>query len=166
MRHIAQIVLLCLAVGFPLPAPVMAQGAQVAFGGIKADPTLPVEITADQLAVNQTDGSAVFSGSVVIVQGEMRLSAGEVQVTYGSGDKRQIERLEATGGVTLVAGTDAAEAETASYTIASGKVVMKGSVLLTQGANVISGQMLTVDLTDGTGQMEGRVRTVLQPGGN
>ena len=34
------------------------------------------------------------------------------------------------------------------------------------GSNVISGQKLTIDLAAGTGTFEGRVRTILQAGGN
>ncbi len=149
-----------------LTAPALGQGAQVAFGGIKGDPTLPVEVTSDSFAVNQTDGAATFTGNVVIAQGDMRLSATEVRVEYARDNRTKIERLLATGGVTLVSGTDAAEAGEADYSISSGLVVMRGNVLLTQGVNAISGQVLTVDLATGTGRMEGRVKTVLQPGGN
>jgi lipopolysaccharide export system protein LptA len=143
--------------------PALAQN-QIAFGAIKADPTRPVEVTADSLSVNQADGSATFTGNVLVIQGPMRLSAGEVAVVYAAGDQRRIERLTATGGVTLVSGADAAESREAVYTIDNGQVVMTGDVLLTQGSNVISGQKLTVDLKSGTGSMEGRVKTVLTPG--
>ena len=33
-------------------------------------------------------------------------------------------------------------------------------------SSAMSGTRLDVDLTTGTGQMQGRVRTILQPGGN
>ena len=149
------------------PLAAFAQGAQVAFGGIRADTSLPVEVTADQLMVNQTDGTATFSGNVLVAQGEMRLSAAEVLVEYGTEDRSRIERLHATGGgVTLVSGAEAAEGDSADYDVEAGIIVMTGNVLLTQGANTITGQMLTVDLKSGTGRMEGRVKTVLQPGGN
>jgi lipopolysaccharide export system protein LptA len=146
-----------------------AQQAEFPFGGLKGDPTLPVEIAADSLSVSQSDGSATFEGNVVIGQGEMRLSAGRVLVEYAegaNGGQGKIERLLASGGVTLVNGAEAAEAQEAVYTIDSGNVVMTGSVVLTQGQNVISGEKLTVSLTDGTGRMEGRVRTVLRQDGN
>lgn len=142
---------------------VQAQGTQVAFGGVRQDPTLPVEVTADSLEVNQTDGTAVFTGNVLAVQGGMRLTAGAVRVEYTRGGGG-IERLHATGGVTLVNATDAAESSEAVYTLASGSVVMTGAVLLTQGPNAISGERLVLDLQAGTGVMEGRVKTVFQPG--
>ena len=150
-----------------LAAPVFAQGAQIAFGGLKHDSSLPIEITAEQLTVDQADGSATFLGEVLIGQGEMRLSAAKVRVEYvtGEGSTGQISKLHATGGVTLVNGAEAAEAAEAVYTVTSGVVVMTGSVILTQGQNALSGDRLTVNLAAGTGQMDGRVKTILQPGG-
>lgn len=146
-----------------LPAAALAQGATVAFGGLKQDPTLPVEVEADTLTVNQSDGSAVFTGNVLVGQGVLRLTAQTVRVEYSPGGN-DIQRLHATGGVTLANGTEAAEAREAVYTIASGEVVMTGDVLLTQGASALSGQKLVVDLTTGTGRMEGRVQSVFTPG--
>lgn len=151
-------------------AAMAQQGAQFPFGGLRGDPTQPVEIAADSLSVSQNDGSATFEGNVVIGQGEMRLSAAKVLVEYAQGDettKGRIKSLRASGGVTLVNGPDAAEAAEALYTIDDGTVLMTGSVMLTQGQNVISGEKMTVNLKDGTGQMTGRVRTILrQEGGN
>lgn len=157
-RVIAVLALLALS-----PAMGWAQGASVAFGGLKQDTTLPVEVSADQLAVNQADGTAVFTGNVLVGQGEMRLSAGKVQVEY-TADGSGISKLFASDGVTLINATDAAEAREAIYTIDSGNVVMTGDVLLTQGANALSGQKLVIDLKAGTGVMEGRVQSVFQPG--
>ncbi|MFA5581754.1 MAG: LptA/OstA family protein [Paracoccaceae bacterium] len=145
----------------------LAQGAQIPFGGMRADTTLPVEIAAERLEVVQQDGAAVFSGNVVIGQGAMRLAADQVRVEYAGGDDGQpgaIARLHASGNVTLANGDDAAEADEAEYTIESGRIVMTGGVLLTQGPNALSAERLVVDLQSGTGTMEGGVRTILMPG--
>jgi len=151
------------------PAQTLAQGAQVAFGGLKQDPTLPVEVTADQLRVNQADGTAIFTGNVVVGQGQMRLSADRVQVEYAAQNSKatgHISRLRAEGNVVLVSGAEAAEAQTAIYTIDSGNVVMTGNVVLTQGENALSSQRMVVDLTSGVATMEGRVKSILKTGGN
>lgn len=145
-----------------LGAPVSAQGTNVAFGAIKADPSLPVEVTADTLDVNQVDGSAEFKGNVLVGQGEMRLSANRVLVIYNE-EKSGIERMEATGDVVLVSGPDAAQAQRADYTIDTGVIVMTGDVLLTQGENALTSNSMTVNLITGTAQMVGRVKTILQP---
>lgn len=158
MRHLLlPIILLLSAVA------VAAQGTNVAFGTIRQDTGLPVEVTADNLSVDQSTGTAIFNGNVLIGQGEMRLSAAEVLVVYRD-QTEGIARLEATGGVTLVSGDDAAESQRADYDIDSGTIVMSGNVLLTQGRNAISSDKMSVKLSDGTAQMSGRVRTVLQTG--
>lgn len=138
---------------------------KIAFGDLNQDTSQPVQVTADQLAVNNADGTAVFSGNVVVVQGEMKLAAAEVKVNYAS-DQKTIQTLVASGGVTVTNLGDAAEAQEAIYTIDSGVIVLSGEVLLTQGGSAMAGQKLTINLKDGTGVMEGRVTTTFQPGGN
>jgi lipopolysaccharide export system protein LptA len=149
-----------------LPLGALAQGAQVAFGNTAQDSSLPVEVTADNLDVNQQDGTAVFTGNVLIGQGEMRLSAPRVLVVYRN-DQSGIEELQATGGVTLVSGEDAAEASQADYNVDTGLIEMQGDVLLVQGVNALSGDRMFVDTRAGTARVTGRVKTILQPeGGN
>ena len=149
---------------FSLPLPALAQGAQIAFGNTAQDSTLPVEVTADNLDVNQQDGTAVFTGNVLIGQGEMRLSAPRVLVVYKS-DQSGIEQLQATGGVTLVSGEDAAEASQADYNVDTGLIEMEGDVLLVQGPNALTGDKMFVDTRAGTARVTGRVKTILQPEG-
>lgn len=147
----------------------MAQTTNVAFGTMQQDTSLPVEVTADSLSVNQTDGTAIFTGNVVIVQGEMRLAAPRVLVVYAEtseGEESRIERLEATGGVVLVSGPDAAESERADYNVDDGQVLMQGNVLLTQGASALTSDRMRVNLTGGTAQMDGRVKTILRGADN
>jgi len=146
-----------------LAAPVLAQGTNVAFGTIRQDTDQPVEVTADNLSVDQESGTAIFEGNVLIGQGEMRLSAARVKVVYRSGGQG-IQRLEATGGVTLVSGPDAAEAQRADYDIDNGTIVMTGNVLLAQGPSALSADKMSVRLSDGTAKMSGRVKTILQTG--
>lgn len=145
--------------------PASAQGTSVAFGTIRQDTGLPVEVTADNLDVDQSTGTAIFTGNVLIGQGEMRLSAARVLVVYRA-QNQGIARLEATGGVTLVSGPDAAESERADYSIDDGTIVMTGNVLLAQGASALSADRMSVQLSDGTARMSGRVKTILQTGGD
>ena len=156
-------VMTVLAVGVASFAQAQAQGTEVAFGTVQQDTSLPVEVSADSLSVSQNDGSALFTGNVVIGQGEMRLSAPRVLVFYTE-NQSGVERLQATGGVTLVNGDQAAEAETAEYEVNRGTIRMVGNVLLTQGANTLVSDSMDVDLEAGTALMNGRVRTVFQSG--
>ncbi|MGI9394963.1 MAG: LptA/OstA family protein [Boseongicola sp.] len=159
------VILVCLG----LPTLIYAQGASIDLGSGSFDSGQPVEVSADALSVDQSTGQAVFDGNVLVVQGDVRISAARVEIEYASGEggaPNGIEMLRASGGVTFVTATDAAEAREATYTIASSSVVLSGSVLLTQGVTAISGDRLVVDLSDGSGRMEGRVRTVINTGDN
>jgi len=131
--------------------------------GFKQDPNLPVEITANELTVDQTASTATFTGSVLAVQGDLRLTADEALVEY-SQETNAMTRLTATGSVVVTTPTEAAEAERAVYDIAGGKLVMEGGVLLTQGFGAVSGEKLDVDMAAGTARMSGKVRTVFKPG--
>ena len=71
-----------LSLALVLPIATVAHGFEVAFGSLKQDTNQPVEVDADSLQVSQDNGSAVFSGNVLISQGGMRLSAPQVRVFY------------------------------------------------------------------------------------
>lgn len=160
MQRFIQMILLVCATA--LAGGAQAQGMQVAFGSTVQDSGLPVEVTAENLDVDQSDGTAIFTGNVLIGQGEMRLSAPRVLVVYLE-DRSGIARLSATGGVTLVSGEDAAEAREADYNVQSGIIEMSGNVLLVQGATALTADNMAVDTVAGTARMTGQVKTVLQP---
>ena len=148
-----------------LAPPVLAQEATIAFGALEQDTTLPVEVAADQLSVNNADGTATLSGNVVVTQGKMTLSAASMLITYGT-DGKSIDQLTATGGVKVTNLGDAAQGNEAVYFVSTGMIELSGDVLLTQGSSSMSGQKLMINLKDGTGTMSGRVTTTFIPGGN
>lgn len=137
------------------------------FGSFKHDATLPIEIVADSLAVDQGSKQATFIGAVEAGQGTMRLTAAKIVVSYGGeggGDTGKIDKLRAEGDVFLSNGAETAKSEWADYDVAGGQVTMGGNVVLTQGDNAISGQILTIDLNAGTGKISGgRVKSVFTP---
>lgn len=142
-----------------------AQGTTIDLGAAPRDRSAPLEITADQLAMNQSEGTARFAGNVLASQGTLRLSAVSVLVAYATGSEGrpgQIVEITAEGDVLLVNGPETARADRAVYTVESGIMRMSGNVLLTQGGSAISGERLQMNLDDGTGVMEGRVKTIFQ----
>ena len=156
-----------LVLSLVTPVSALAQ-ASVAFGGLSHDTSQPVEVAADRLEIDQDDGTAVFSGNVLISQGAMRLLAGNVRVVYAeqtsSDGTGEIQTMRATGGVTLVNGAEAAEAREAVYNIDAGTIHLSGDVIMTQGRTAIAGNSLRINLNNGSGVIEGRVRTVLSTG--
>jgi len=146
---------------------VSAKSTSLAFGKQSRDTTQPIEIISDNFTLNQTNGLAEFVGHVVVGQGDMRLSADKIKAEFStaSADKKsEITKMVATGNVTLVSGTQAAEAQSAVYLIKQGTIVMEGGVLVTQNNNTLSGKKMTINLNDGSATIEGRVKTVFQTG--
>ena len=144
------------------PLIAAAENASLAFGGQELAADAPIEITSESLEVSQSDGTVIFSGDVLITQGALRLSATKVLVTYDN-DTAMIATINASDGVVLVSGAEAAEAEGAEYDVQSRTVLMSGNVVLMQGNFALSAQQMRIDLKDGSAQMIGRVKTVLQP---
>jgi len=145
---------------------IQPANAQVAigFGGVAHDPNQPVEAVSDNLTIDQTNGRALFSGNVIIIQGDLRIAAEDVEVIYSDIDgQRGVDEVIATGGVLITRGEDAAEGEDAVYSVAAATLTMTGDVLVTQGTTTIAGDSMVVDMTTGDGIVEGRVRTVLTP---
>ncbi len=156
---------LALALMLPIALPSGAQeagSADITFGGLKGDPTQPVTVTSQSLTMDETARTAVFAGAVLVVQGEMRLSANEVRVEYQA-ETDKIDRLWATGDVLLVNAKDAAQSRTAEYVIDTGVVTMSGDVVLTQGPATFTADEFVADLTTGLGQLQGGVRSTFTP---
>lgn len=148
--------------------PLMAVAQETATGGFRnSDPDAPVEVTSDKLDLARAAGTALFTGNVVAIQGDMRLNADWVLVEYvllpDGSLGNEIDTITARDNVLLVTPEEAAEGNEAIYTPLTNKVIMTGDVLLTQGGNTVAGDQLEVDLETGLGEVKGRVRTVLQP---
>ena len=134
----------------------------VNFAGLKTDPTAPVQVTADQLQIAQADGTASFSGHVTVTQSDMVLQADRVTVVYAE-DGKGIAQLHAEGNVTVKAGSNAAAADDALYTVATADLLLSGHVLLTEGQATLAGDRLSINLQTGLGSMTGNVTTTFAP---
>jgi len=162
MKRLARTALLSLAL------PVMAWGGLAmaqsagagALGGFKVDSSLPIEISADSLEVRQDQQTAVFTGAVDARQGEVRMQAQQLIVTYdpeseAEGQAGAIRHVRAEGAVFVSSPEGAAEGNWADYDVASGTVTMGDSVTLTQGTeNVLAGGSLSINLNTGTARIE------------
>jgi lipopolysaccharide export system protein LptA len=85
----------------------------------------------------------------------------------GPGGSSSISRLEAHGGVTVNQKDQTATGETALFDMKSNTVTLHGNVVVSQGANVMRGEKLVVDLTTGVSRVDagkGPVKMLLMPG--
>jgi lipopolysaccharide export system protein LptA len=83
----------------------------------------------------------------------------------GPGGERQIKRIEAKGGVTVTQKDQNAAGDAAIFNMRENIVTLTGNVVVTKGADVLRGQRLVVDLTNGVSKMDqGRVEGLFQAG--
>lgn len=143
-----------------LPVAAAAQ-FQVGFQGLSQDSDEPIEIAADEMTVNNDAGTALLTGNVIIIQGDMRLSANVVDVTYT--EAGGIDVMVATGNVLFVTPEEEVESERAVYEVKNDMLFLTGDVLMLQGQNVISSDKMDVDIEKEVAFLEGRVRSIIQP---
>src|SRR6516164_6122117 len=147
----------------------------------------PISIDADKLVYYDKERKAVYSGSVVVIQGDTKMTCSAMTVfldraptqaapqpTNGqSGPPADsgVNHLDATGPVTVVSKTQVATGDNGSYDKAQDKVWLIGHVTLSDGQNVTKGDKLTYDLKNGqatvdTSAKSGRVHGQFVPKSN
>ncbi len=139
--------------------------ASVSLGVQDHDTSIPVEITSEELELDQASGTAIFTGNVIVVQGDITMTCDRMRVEYREDPvtgANEIQIIRMFGGVTFVSPAEAAESEWAVYTLAEETMVMHENVLVTQGTTALSSDKLTYNLDTGDGLMEGNVKTILQ----
>ena len=75
----------------------------IASFGKKRDNHTPIEVTADTLEVEQEDSKAIFSGHVVAIQGDLRLTAEKMTVYYAKRDAEKGKKAQSKRSTRCVA---------------------------------------------------------------
>lgn len=117
----------------------------------------PVDVDADRFEVQDRQDRAVFSGNVRVRQGGLNLDAQRLTIAYQGGPTSgvTIQRLDASGGVTVRSASETARGNFAVYDLNRRQITMVGGVTLQQGPNRLSGGRLVIDLTTGRSVIDG-----------
>ena len=83
------------------------------------------------------------------------MKASRVTAAYTSGGGIDVERLDATGGVTITKDDLRATSNSAIYDLNANLITLIGSVNLVQGANRLNGGRLVIDLNSGRSTING-----------
>lgn len=135
-----------LAVSAPLVAQALANHST----------NSPVDVEADRIEVQDRADRAIFSGNVRVKQGNLNLDASRLTVAYSTaGSGVDIERLDAAGGVTVRSPSETARGQFAVYDLNRRLITMIGGVTLEQGANVVRGGRLVINLDTGRAVVDG-----------
>jgi len=134
--------------------PLHAQGAVSALKGHNSN--APVDVEADRIEVQDRADRAIFSGSVRARQGDLSLSSARLTVAYAGGaGGTQIQRLDASGGVTVKSPSETATGQFAIYDLNRRLITMIGGVTLVRGASRVQGGRLVIDLNSGRATVDG-----------
>ena len=153
MRWAALTLAVTLSAAVAAVQPAVGQGGASALKGHNTD--APVDVAADRIEVQDRNDRAVFSGNVQVRQGDLQMSASRLTVTYANASGIQLQRLEASGGVTLRSPSETARSQFAIYDIDRRLVTMIGGVVLTRSDANVRGGRLVIDLDSGRAVMDG-----------
>ena len=92
---------------------------------------------------------------MVITQGDLRLTAGRTTVSYTDAGSLRIQRIDATGGVTVNRGNETARGNAGVYDFNRRVIVLSGGVALRRGGDTLNGGRLTIDLNSGLSSVDG-----------
>jgi len=115
----------------------------------------PVDVAADRIELQDRADRAVMSGNVEMRQQDMTLKAPRVTIAYSRTGGTQIQRLDASGGVTVTSPSETARGQYAIYDFDRKLITMLGSVTLTRAGSNVSGNRLVIDLNSGHAIVDG-----------
>ena len=124
----------------------------------------PVTIEAKKVESYRAKNMVVFTGDVIVRQGDLFLYASRVEAYLGKGGKG-IKRLRALGNVRIIQGERFGRCEEADYYSGEGIIVLKGNPQVWYGESTIAGDRIVIDLTKNTAEVESRerVKAVIYP---
>jgi lipopolysaccharide export system protein LptA len=131
----------------------------------------PLDISARNSEMLDPQGRLVYWGDVNLIRGDERLRADRVEAQFDrrpGGGMGALLRVTATGDVFYVRPGEVARGDSGVYDLEAGTITLVGSVVLTQGCNVSTGDRLEADLEGGVARLSsgegGRVRSIFFTG--
>ena len=122
----------------------------------------PIEITSERMRSENGGQKIIFSGKVVAIKADMKITADIIEV-YNTPDKKQTEELVAIGNVSITQGDNKAKGDRAVYLNQLQKIILTGSpkALAWQGKDLIEGREMIFLLKKDRFVVNERVRAKL-----
>lgn len=145
----------------------MNASAQGIGRGIAAhDTRAPVSVDAGRIDVEERANRVAFSGDVVVTQAGLTVRARRMLLDYVDAGSLELQRITATGGVSVARGSERATGDNAVYDFNRRIITLAGNVRLRQGENTLSGGRLVIDLDTGVSSVDGRASGSAAAGGS
>lgn len=138
----------------------------LAMGGIHAsaqgigahDSNAPVDFAADRIELQDRQDRVILSGDVRIDQAGLNLRAARTLVNYSDAGSLSIQRITATGGVTITRADESASGNVAVYDFNRRIITLAGDVRLRRGGDTLNGGRLVIDLRTGISSIDGNAQ--------
>lgn len=115
---------------------------------LPGDRDLPIKINAKRATLSERDGSTIYSGDVVLVQGKLVMRGDRLEI-YSDTKSKEVKRVIVHGRpATVVDQPDPkkppvqAEAETIRYLLQEDKLELQGKAMIDQDGNSFSGETI------------------------
>ena len=164
LRSFAVVILLAAAPSQTLAQTKGSSGPGGPSGPGTLDSDQPIDISADNLEVQQDKNLAIFTGNVIAVQGRIKLRAEQLRVWYRPSSEKPdggargggtIIRIDAINKVFVSSATETAQGDLGIYEVADQRLTLTGTVILTRGGNVLRGKKLVMNMATGQSRISG-----------
>ncbi|WP_298353536.1 LptA/OstA family protein [Rhodoblastus sp.] len=167
-------------------APARAAPERPAAGAAAQGPTLlpgassrePINISADKLDYFDKQQKAIYTGNVVVIQGDTRLKAAILTIYFDGkqadgktasgpalGSNSGVRRMEGKGPIVITSKDQVGTGDSLLYDKPRNRFTLLGNVALSQGDNVTRGDKMDYDLSSGQAVVtsKGRVHSLIIP---
>ncbi len=123
---------------------------------IKPSEGEPINITSDNLIIQNNNNISIFKDNVHIIQGTMKLNADQVRLysVYDEKTKKsKFKRIEAEGNVDFKSQDKSAKSRLATYDIDGGILIMTDNVHLKDADSSLSGQVFKYYVKSGRSEI-------------
>lgn len=133
------------------------------------NPDSAIDVSADNFVADANAKTGVYTGNVVIHQGEVKMRANAVRAQFV---ENKPNKIFAQGHVVIDAPSGVATGENGVYDVNPRIITLTGNVVLTKEKNVMRGQQLVVNLITGQATLDGgqgksgRVQALFTPSNN
>ena len=135
---------------------LVAHGAAHGAGLSGHNSDAPVNYAADHIELLDKENRVLLSGNVDITQDDLRMRAARGTVAYTNNGGVKIQRLDASGDVTVTRGEQTARGDVATYDFNRRIITMVGNVVLHRGGDSMNGARMVIDLNTGLSTVDGR----------
>lgn len=116
----------------------------------------PVDYAADRIELQDKQNRVILSGNVDVKQADLRLRAARTVVNFTNQGSMQIQRITASGGVSVSRPNETATGDVGIYDFNQKIITMTGNATIKRGnGDTLRGARLVVDLKSGVSSASG-----------